>query len=196
MIQCAAFLRGINVGGHNPLPMAALRMAFQSLGATDVRTYIQSGNVVFCAENRDLQQLVVDAEMQLSRTVGKRVAVILRTGQELEELVQRWPFLGTDADPARSAVVFLDDFPAGGRAALLDPARSPPDRFVLSGREIYLHCPNGFGRSKLTVDWFEKRLSVQATARNWRTVKTLAEWTRSSLLDSQTSSRGDLPRRT
>ncbi len=178
MIHCAALLRGINVGGHKPVPMAALREAFAALGCEAVRTYIQSGNVVFRIADGEQQGIAATAERELSRVFGMDIAVVVRTGAELGEIVANQPFGGQNVDEARLGVVFLSDAPSAERAARLDPARSPPDQFVLAAREVFLHCPNGFGRSKLTVDWFERQLGVQAMTRNWRTVLTLAEWTR------------------
>ena len=98
------------------------------------------------------------------------VAVLLRTLADLQKVTARNPFAGDESDPTRLLVVFLDRAPDAPAASQLDRDRSPPDRFALRDREIYLHVPNGFGRSKLTLDYFERRLGVTGTVRNWRTV--------------------------
>jgi uncharacterized protein (DUF1697 family) len=168
----AALLRGINVGGRNTIPMAELRSALTALGLEDVRTYLQSGNVVFRSAGGDRHELPARIEGQIAERCGVRPAVLLRTAGELEEMADNNPFLQLEGDHAKLHVVFLEGSPTKA-AARLDPDRSPPDRFSVRGREIYLHLPNGAGRSKLTIDYFERTLGVRATARNWRTVNQL-----------------------
>ena len=154
--------------------MGELRPALAALGLEDVASYLQSGNVVFRSSS-ETRQLVDDIEQEIARVFGANIAVLLRTPAELEQIAAGNPFLGDEADPTKLHVVFLDAEPAAKAAAELDPNRSPPDRFSVHAREIYLHLPNGAGRSKLTIDYFERQLAVRATARNWRTVTTLIE---------------------
>jgi uncharacterized protein (DUF1697 family) len=172
-----ALLRGINLAGRNRVPMRELRSSLESLGLEDVVTYIQSGNVVFRSRSGGVQQLTGGIERRIVETFGIEVVVLLRTPAELAKVAAGNPFLRGGADPAKLHVVFLSGRPAKKDAARLDPERSPPDELRLEGREIYLHLPNGFGRSKLTVDYFERRLGVAATARNWRTVTKLVALT-------------------
>ena len=105
-----------------------------------------------------------------------RIAVVVRSGAELAAVAGRNPFLaaGADRDPATLHVAFLSERPAAAAMATLDPDRSPPDAFAVDGREVYLSYPNGSGRSRLTLDYLERRLGVEGTARNWRTVQRLA----------------------
>jgi uncharacterized protein (DUF1697 family) len=173
-----ALLRGINLAGKNKVPMAELRTALESLGLEDVATYIQSGNVVFGARGGSADQLGRRIQRGIAEAFGIEVGVILRTPAELAKVAAGNPFLRAGADPARLHVLFLSGKPARKAAAELDPDRSPPDEFELVDRELYLHTPNGFGRSKLTVDYFERVLGVAATARNWRTVTKLVELAR------------------
>jgi len=170
-----ALLRGINVGGRTIIPMAELRSSLSDLGLQDVVTYVQSGNVVFRADGCDSGGLAAQVEERIASEFGLGVSVLLRTPSELRAIAKRNPFLQRGEDSSRLHVIFLDRKPAAAAAAQLDPERSPPDEFAPAGREIYLYLPNGAGRSKLTLDYFEKRLEVRATMRNWRTLTKLIE---------------------
>jgi uncharacterized protein (DUF1697 family) len=169
MKTLVALLRGINVGGKNKIAMSELRSSLSSLGLQDVATYIQSGNVVFRSPDR-ADDLAGDIEQRIAGDFGVSVTVLLRTASDLQAVGRSNPFLKGGADHSKLHVVFLSDRPAANAVAGLDPERSPPDQFSLLGREIYLHLPNGSGRSKLTIDYFERRLGVAATARNWNTL--------------------------
>jgi len=170
-----ALIRGVNVGGRNRISMAELRSAFSSLGHEDVSTLIQSGNVVFRSDAADVTAVAREIEQRLADDFGLDVSVLLRTPPELSQVAGANPFLAGETDLSRLHVLFLGAAPAAGAVAGLDPSRSPPDRFSVHGHEIYVHYPNGAGRSRLTVGYFESRLGVGATARNWNTVLKLAE---------------------
>ena len=172
-----ALLRGINLAGRNRVPMPGLRSSLESLGLEDVVTYIQSGNVVFRSRGGRARELAAGIEGRIAEAFGVEAVVLLRTPAELARIAGGNPFLRGGADPSKLHAVFLSGKPTKKAAAQLDPQRSPPDEFRLVGREIYLHLPNGFGRSKLTVDYFERRLGVVATARNWKTLTKLVELT-------------------
>jgi uncharacterized protein (DUF1697 family) len=165
-----ALLRGINVGGKNRLPMETLRGYFEDAGCADVETYIQSGNVIFSAPARVLDGLGDKVQQAIARGSKIEVPVILRTGDALAAAVKANPFLAQGASPEVVHLVFLAGEPNAAAVAALDASRSLPDRFVVRGREIYLHCPNGYGRSKLTNAWFDAKLKTVSTVRNWRTV--------------------------
>lgn len=174
-IAHVALLRGVNVGGANRLPMRDLAEIFRDAGCADVRTYIQSGNVVFAASGslaRRVPGLVSEA---VRRRFGVDTPLLIRTAAELAAVVRRNPFLKSGADPATLHVVFLRDRPGPAGVARLDPGVSPPDEFRVLGCEVYLRCPDGIGRSKLTMPYFESRLKTTGTTRNWRTVLTLLE---------------------
>jgi uncharacterized protein (DUF1697 family) len=174
----AALLRGINVGGKAKIPMTELRATLSSLGLEDVVTYIQSGNAVFRAPTSDERAVATEIERAIVGAFGHDVAVLLRTHDELARVEKDTPYPVDDAEPTRIHVVFLDEEPARTAIARLDPDRSPGDEFAVLGREVYLRLPNGLGRSKLTIDWFERGLGVRATARNWNTLRKLIELTR------------------
>lgn len=170
-----ALLRGINVGGKHKLPMRDLAALFEQAGCQDVRTYIQSGNVLFRAHRAlaaKIPQLIAAA---IALQAGMQIPVVTRTADELRAIIRRNPFLETHADLERLHVAFLADPPALLRLAQLDPHRSPPDTFQVHGREIYLHLPNGVARSKLTNAYFDSTLATVSTIRNWRTVLALLE---------------------
>lgn len=169
-----ALLRGINLGARNKVAMADLRALFEELGADDVSTYVQSGNVVFrSARSRaELGQAVVEG---ISERLGLELTVVLLTKAELARLEQGNPFASSEPDPVKLHVTFLAERPQAGRVRELGKLEFEPDEFEVAGTAVYLHCPQGYGRSKLSNAFFEKQLGVAATTRNWRTVKALAE---------------------
>ena len=170
-----ALLRAINVGGTKKLLMAELRAIFAAAECADVRTYIQSGNVVFRAEEALAARIPALIQAEIEASKGFTVPVVTRTAAELDAVVRGNPFLAAGADPARLHVGFLAEAPSAARIAELDPDRSPPDAFEVRGREVYLHFPNGVARSKLTVDYFDRVLATTITIRNWRTVGRLLD---------------------
>ena len=175
MTTYVALLRAINLGSRNKVSMGELRALFAGLGFEDVETYVQSGNLVFKASGgaADVTAAIAD---RIRGELGLDVAVLLRSGAQIAKVVAGNPF--AKADPAMLHVTFLAEKPAAASVRGLDPGRSEPDEFRLVGREVYLRCPNGYGRSKLTNAYFEKALAVPATTRNWRTVTKLAELAR------------------
>jgi uncharacterized protein (DUF1697 family) len=174
----AALMRGINVGGKNSLPMKDLAAMFSGAGCDDVKTYIQSGNVVFSAPVPLTQRLPALIRSHIEKKFKLKVPVVLRSHAELAAVARSNPFLTPDHDVERLMVMFLASSPSASAVASLDPARSPPDEFAVRGREIYLFCPNGFGNSKLSNAYFDSKLSTTSTGRNWRTVLKLLEMTK------------------
>lgn len=165
-----ALLRGINVGGKNKLPMRELTAIFTALGASDVRTYIQSGNVVFSAPARLVGTFATRVTEAIAREHGLTVPVVLRTASELSKIAAAHPMEREATDPKHLHVAFLAEAPTRAALAQLQPDRSPPDRFVVRGRDIFLFFPNGVARTKLTNAWFDRTLGTTSTVRNWRTV--------------------------
>ena len=173
-----AFLRGINVGGKHSLPMTALAALFAESGCGDVRTYIQSGNVLYTAGTAIARRIPALIALGISKRFGFEAPVVTRAAADLAAVARNNPFLRDGADPRALHVVFLADPPDRSRAALLDPDRSPPDRFALRGSQIYLLCPNGVGRSRLTAQYFDSTLETTSTFRNWNTVLKMLELAR------------------
>lgn len=171
-----ALLRGINVGGRNRIPMVELKALHESLGFTDVTTYIQSGNVVFRGPDADPWGLSRKLEEAIAGRWGHKIHVVLRTGADLRRVAAGNPFLDEGVrDVSKLHVTFLASVPAPGKLKALRAPEGLGDAFHAGDREIYLYCPGGYGRSKLTNDRLERALRVQATTRNWNTVCTLAD---------------------
>jgi uncharacterized protein (DUF1697 family) len=177
-MKYAAFLRAVNVSGRNMLPMKDLAAMFVAAGCRDVATYIQSGNVVFSAPAPVLKKLPQAISQRIAEDFGHKVPVVIRSHEQLATVIRENPFLKAGESEKTLHVVFLADVPSPEAIAKLDPQRSPPDRFIVAGREIFLHLPNGVGQSKLTNAWMDSRLSTVSTARNWATVLKLFEMTK------------------
>jgi uncharacterized protein (DUF1697 family) len=170
-----SLLRGVNVGGRNKVAMSALREVFDSIGHRDVATYVQSGNVVSTTGTRRPADVARAVERAITDRFGIEVVVLVRTPAELAETVAANPYAGHHADPTKLHVTFLRELPAHAAVEELDPDRFAPDVFTISGHEIYLHCPHGYGSTKINNGYFERQLGVAATTRNWKTVRHLAE---------------------
>jgi uncharacterized protein (DUF1697 family) len=170
-----ALLRGINVGGKNLLPMKDLAEIFLDAGCSDVRTYIQSGNVIFTAPPRLLESLPGLITDGIGGRFGYQIPVVLRTAAQLADAIANNPFVKRGADHKALHVLFLADRPNAQGIAKLDPDRSRPDVFVVHNREVFLHLPNGAARTKLTNGYFDSKLATVSTGRNWTTVLKLLE---------------------
>jgi len=168
MTQFAAFIRGINVGGNKLLPMSELKAACESAGLTEVRTFLQSGNVLFNSTRKDPAPLIAKA-------LHLDVTVIVRTIDELRAIVDHNPFPDeAKRDPGRLIVMFLEREP---KATIESPGS---EVIKPSGRELFIYYPDGQGRSKLTNALIEKKLGMRGTARNWNTVTKLLDGARAS----------------
>jgi uncharacterized protein (DUF1697 family) len=174
MTTWIALLRGINVGGANKLAMKDLRDLVAACGHTGVSTYIQSGNVVLTSARSDRSALAAEISTGIERAHGLAVTVVLRTPEELRAALAANPFTA-ESDASRVTITFLSDVPSAGDISRLEPDRFLPDRFEVLGAELYAYYQNGAGRSKMTLDYFEKRLRVRGTARNLNTVAKLIQ---------------------
>jgi uncharacterized protein (DUF1697 family) len=171
-----ALLRGINVGG-NILKMDRLREVCAKLGAKNVRTYVQSGNVVFEAQG-SASRWSETLERKLAGESRLPVSVIVRTAPEMAAVLAGNPFLKEKGiDTARLAVTFLQQSPPKAALEALAALKIGSERYHHAGEEIYLHCPNGFADSKLYM--LDKVLKQRTTTRNWNTVTKLCEMSRS-----------------
>lgn len=175
MARQIALLRAINVGGRNPVPMARLRELMGELGYRDVETYVQSGNVVFTGGERPGQRVAERLAKQFAEEFGFEIPVIVRTRDELAEIVATNPLADIATDPAKQIVYFLPEEIDDDRLDDVDPEAIAPEAVVMSGREIHVWAPGGIGESKVGRMLTPKRLGTAATARNWRTVQTLLE---------------------
>ncbi len=170
-----ALLRGINVGGKHRVPMKELAEIFTRVGCTGVRTYIQSGNVLFSAPPALVKGLPGRVQAEIVERFGFAVPVILRSFEELAGVADRNPFLVAGVPEKELHVYFLAEVPNQEAMRKLDPSRFKPDTFCISGRDVYVHLPNGMARTKLTNAYFDAKLSTTSTARNWATVLKLLE---------------------
>lgn len=171
-----ALLRGINLGGTNRLPMKDLTRIFAEAGGQDVTTWLQSGNVIFRATPLRMLTVVETVAETISDQFGLQVPIITRNLDEMERVVQANPFLKEEKIELKTLhVSFLRDHPDTSRIESLATDRSPPDRFQIMGRDIFLHLPTGVARSKLTNQYFDSKLRTISTMRNWKTVLKLLE---------------------
>lgn len=170
-----ALLRGVNVAGRSTLSMAELKSQLDASGLPDVRTHLNSGNLLLLPGSTDPKELAALIQQVIRDRFDLEIGVIIRTREELEDVVARNPLLEQGVTGTQLHGIFLAVTPDERQVADLDSDRSPPDRFVVSGKEIYVHYPRGSGRSKLNLEYFERTLGVIGTARNWNTVTRLLE---------------------
>jgi uncharacterized protein (DUF1697 family) len=172
-----SILRGINVSGQKKILMADLKSLYESLKLGDATTYIQSGNVSFKANEKlsDIQ-LAEKIEKAIYKKYSFEVPVIIRNESELKKIVSSNPFLKEkDIDIQKLHVTFLSEIPGKAEIKGIAEVDYSPDQFVILGKEVFLHIPVSYGETKLSNNFFEKKLKVKATTRNWKTVNKLLE---------------------
>lgn len=175
MPDYVAMLRGVNVTGHY-VKMEQLRGLCIRLGFQKVETYVQSGNIVFEAKTGNPALLSKRISGSILESFGFETPVIIRTSNEMENVVANNPFLKEkDVDSSKLHVTFLREAVPKGSMKTLEKLATSQDRFYPASREIYLYCPEGYGRTKLSNNAIEKAVSVTATTRNWRTTNTLLD---------------------
>jgi uncharacterized protein (DUF1697 family) len=178
--RCVALLRGVNVGAANRVSKGALAAAFESVGCRNVVTFIQSGNLVFDPPPGDLAHLSEAITKALHASSAVMSVAVLRRRSAWRRIVRDNPFIAANIPDVELFVTCLAAKPSRAAVEALDPNRSPPDAFVVVGSEIYLRLPNGAARTKLSNAWFDTKLGVVGTSRNWRTALRLQE-----MLDGQ-----------
>ncbi|RQX03767.1 DUF1697 domain-containing protein [Micromonospora inaquosa] len=175
MTRYVALLRGVNVGTTR-LAMADLRRIVSDLGHEDVKTYLQSGNVAFGSTVRDAEKLAAGIERALTDELALTVPVLVRSGRELAAIAGGNPYADREDDPTRLLVAFLATAPTKSTVDALTVPGGENVSFTVTGREVFLHyVDGGYGRSKFTNAYLEKKLGVVATTRNWKSVRALAE---------------------
>jgi uncharacterized protein (DUF1697 family) len=173
MTRHLALLRGINLGPHRRVSMPDLRELLGGAGFADVRTYVQSGNVVLASDLAP-EDVAARCEREIASRFGFAVDVVVRTRDELAEVVRRDPLRAVASDPKRYQVTFLSAELPAPVVDKLETIDAEPEQFVVAGRELYSWHPSGVGRSKLWARLAKDGwLGVTATARNWTTVTTL-----------------------
>jgi uncharacterized protein (DUF1697 family) len=172
MARLVALLRGINLGSKRRIAMADLRALLQELGYQDVRTLLQSGNVIFTGAQANARETL---EAALAGRFGFHVDAVLRTMDELAAVVAADPFGAEATDPKRYFVVFLSERPKAAALQALEAQDFAPDRLAADGRELYAWCPEGMQGSRLMRALGKPGLAPTATVRNWSTVTKLLE---------------------
>lgn len=171
-----ALLRGINVSGQKIIKMADLKLLFEALNFTDVITYIQSGNIIFNSEENDKNKIIQVIKDGIFKKFGHEVKVIVKEPDELDYILKNNPFInGRNIEPEKLAVVFLSNPPDKSNIKMLSEYDYPPEEYIIDEDILYYHSPNGFGRAKMSNNFFENKLKTEATTRNWKTVNKLLE---------------------
>jgi uncharacterized protein (DUF1697 family) len=165
-----ALIRGINVGGHNRVNMKVLRDAMEKNSFSDVRTYIQSGNIVFRSRLSNVQKIETAIIRLLQENFNVTVSILVRDEKEWARTVKRNPFLKETDDHTKLLVTFLHEKPAAADVKVVSAIEFKNDEFAIDGKDIYLHCRQGYGKSDVPNMFFEKKLKAIGTTRNWRTV--------------------------
>ncbi|MCE1198545.1 MAG: DUF1697 domain-containing protein [Marinilabiliales bacterium] len=174
--QVIALLRSINVGGRNPVRMEALRESFSELGCRKVTSYIQSGNILFQTDGFDRIEWMNRIESALLQRFGFPIPVVLLDKSELKDLLDLPPsFQKAGMDPKHLYVTLFSEPVATKFPVEQLTAKKEQEEVFQTERALYLYCPDGYGKTRLTNDYLEKKLKVRATTRNWNTLTTLAE---------------------
>ncbi|MEQ9262336.1 MAG: DUF1697 domain-containing protein [Owenweeksia sp.] len=181
MKNYVALLRGINVSGQKKMPMAILRQQLEELGFQNVETYIQSGNVVFRSSENSISQLAAIIHNMILQEYDFDVPVLVLTATKIKETIENNPFLPEKEGNAKDLyVTFLEGVPEPSHLEKLNIVNSGRDQFMVKENVIYLHCPDGYGRTRLNNNFIENKLKLKATTRNWKTTLKLLEMVNTS----------------
>lgn len=171
-----SLLRGINVSGQNRISVPELTRIYDSLDLRNVATYFQSGNVVFDCAEEDPAKISTKIEAEIARSFGTNVRVILRDKIDFIKILESNPFIiHGKSDPVKLHITFLSDLPSEVEVRKMPHPASDGDEFLVYDKEVYVLCPNGYGKTKFSNTFFERKLNVSATTRNWKTVNALYE---------------------
>lgn len=166
-----SLLRGINVSGQKKIRMAELKSLYESLGLQNVQSYLQSGNVVFDSKEKNIDKIRESIEAQIESKYGFSVPVLVCTKGDFQRVIEEHPFAEEEA--IRVLVTFLYESPEKTKLQELNQYEDKVDKFTIGKQEIFLFCPGGYGRTKLSNNFFEKKLGLVATTRNWKSVNAL-----------------------
>jgi uncharacterized protein (DUF1697 family) len=181
MAKFIALLKGINVSGQKKIIMSALKTLFEDLKFTNVQTYIQSGNVMFDSKVTNLKRLKIKIENRIKETCGFDVEVIVKTPDELRDALENNPFLKSKKNNDEGIYfTFLSGKPLIDNIKKLTEVDYKPEEYTIKEDVIYLNFPKGYGKSKMNNNFLEKKLKVNATTRNYKTVKALLEIAKSN----------------
>jgi len=172
-----AILRGINVGGKRKILMVDLKLLFEDLGFINITTYIQSGNVIFNSETKltDIQ-ITEKIENAITNKYGFTVPVIIKSIKEIEESIIENPFYQKDnQDINKLHLTLLKEQPTSENQMKTESYNYEPDKFAIKGKNVFIFCKGKYHQSKLTNNFFENKLKVSATTRNWKTILKLVK---------------------
>ena len=175
MPKFIALLRGINIGSHNRIAMPDLKAGLADLGFTNASTYVQSGNAIFSSPSTDTWALASSIKGMILTRFGHDVPVIVVSAADLHDITKHSPFFEKDLNKLH--VTFLAGVPTKEHLATLPHDAGRGDQWQTKDAVVYLYCPINYGETTLTNAFFEKKLGLTATTRNWKTVTTLAELT-------------------
>lgn len=174
MSTYVSILRGINVTGNRMIKMADLRTMYESLGFENVKTYLQSGNVIFDTSTKTSEKLAEQIESKIMEVFGHDVPIIILKNEDLDKAIKNNPFIKrNEVNIERLYITFLANQPEKQNIEKTLTYNYPPDEFVIKDYLVYLYCPVSYGNSKLNNNFFENKLKVTATTRNWKTVNEL-----------------------
>ena len=176
-MRYTSLLRGINVGEHKKILMGQLKTLYEGCGFKNVVSYIQSGNVIFDSAERDIDSLYKSIEQTIESKYAFHVPVDIRTHTELKKILENCPFeeAASEENGSKVLVLFLKSEPFNEKFEALLEYLKASEQLATGKREVYLYCPEGYGKSKLTNTLIEKKLGTSATTRNWKSVKKLYE---------------------
>lgn len=176
MQSYVALLRGVNVSGKNRIKMPELISLLSGAGFNNSKAYLQSGNLIFGSQPENPQIIAEAIQKSILQGLGLEVAVLVKSGEEMAGIAGRNPFLKLkEIDPEFLYVTFLFENPAEDKIRLIDKIKDEQDSFKVLDTQLYLYCPGGYGRTRFSNSFFENKLGVAATTRNWRTVNALKE---------------------
>jgi len=170
-----SILRGINVSGKNIVKMADLKQLYQTLGFLDVITYIQSGNVVFKTKEQNINIMKKNINNIITTQYGYNIPVLILKSDKLRKIIESVPF--KDFETSKLYVTFLANKCTNPPIDLILEKKAGSELVHLSEEAVYVFCPDGYGKTKLSNNFLEKQLKVAATTRNWKTVNKLLELT-------------------
>lgn len=171
-----ALLRGINVSDQKLIKMADLRMHLAKLKLDNIQTYIQSGNIVFQSNGKSCEKLENLIRSKIKEKYDFDVPTLVKTPADLIDVIKRNPFKEeVESDSKRIYITFLSDHPEQSKIESLKEVDYSPEKYAVDGDIVFFFSPNGYGKAKMNNNFFENKLKVNATTRNWKTVNTLLE---------------------
>lgn len=168
-----ALLRGINVSGKNSIKMDVLRLSLEKLYFQQVTTYIQSGNIVFKTENENTQEIELQIAQQIKMDFGYDIPVLVLEKEQLEQIIANNPFTQQEKESVFLHVTFFSSSPKNFDRTTIEVKKQNGEEIVIAETAIYLFCPKGYGKTKLTNNFLETALKINCTTRNWKTINEL-----------------------